>query len=153
MASLDLSGHLLGSKIELPTSNFHQDAATLTLHALDWLRRPKNIEKQFENLQKEIKISKYSISGGLITFCWLHNPPCLLDCHDRCYKSRQQSHSCCCATAAPPTSSCGADDDKWMKSPFVYYILHNVGIIYVYFWHQNYSFFDTEFLTISWCVF
>ena len=39
LASPDLSGNLLSYTLELPTANVQPDAATLTLHALDWLKR------------------------------------------------------------------------------------------------------------------
>ena len=38
-------------------------------------------------------------------------------------------------------------------APFVVIFCTNVGVILAWFWHQNWSFFDTDFLTISWYVF
>jgi hypothetical protein len=38
-------------------------------------------------------------------------------------------------------------------APFVVIFCTIVGVILAWFWHQNWSFFDTDFLTISWCVF
>ena len=57
-------------KIELPTSNFKPDAATLTLHALSWPKRPKN-QNMFSIVFKNVKSSififyffKIGKSGG-----------------------------------------------------------------------------------------
>ena len=50
-------------KNELPTPNFQPDAATLTLHALNWLKTPK-ISKTQLDFSKLLK-NENAKSGGL----------------------------------------------------------------------------------------
>ena len=55
-------------KNDLPTSIFTPDAATLTLHTLNWLRRPKTskyVLEQFQTNRIFKNVQSWQVWGGL----------------------------------------------------------------------------------------